>query len=247
MRCSVDRVARHTQDRWAAGGYVSGVRSDSRGLWRGRRPRAAQRRSRTRAGCAERDPRHAQRRGRAGSVTIDRRRAGRVRRGAGARSTRSCTTSTARPRTVARYLLTLDAINFGSGWFPTLRKRPGPLRLRDDRAALRRALPRARAVDQRAAARARPPRRSPPSSASRADHELMALYAQALRALGRWLGERTVLEAIAAAGGSAEALAAALAAAMAMFARPRLLQARPDRARRTSRSPASPPSPTSTA
>src|ERR671914_105713 len=26
---------------------------------------------------------------------------------------------------VAQYLLTLDAINFGSGWFPTLRKRPG--------------------------------------------------------------------------------------------------------------------------
>src|SRR5215213_6240370 len=26
---------------------------------------------------------------------------------------------------VARYLLTLDAVNFGSGWFPTLRKRPG--------------------------------------------------------------------------------------------------------------------------
>src|SRR5688500_19932226 len=25
---------------------------------------------------------------------------------------------------VAAYLLTLDAINFGSGWFPTLRKRP---------------------------------------------------------------------------------------------------------------------------
>ena len=23
------------------------------------------------------------------------------------------------------YTLTLDAINFGSGWFPTLRKRPG--------------------------------------------------------------------------------------------------------------------------
>ena len=23
------------------------------------------------------------------------------------------------------YMLTLDAINFGSGWFPTLRKRPG--------------------------------------------------------------------------------------------------------------------------
>src|ERR671918_3095855 len=26
---------------------------------------------------------------------------------------------------VTAYLLTLDAINFGSGWFPTLRKRPG--------------------------------------------------------------------------------------------------------------------------
>src|ERR687893_1169293 len=26
---------------------------------------------------------------------------------------------------VAAYILTLDAINFGSGWFPTLRKRPG--------------------------------------------------------------------------------------------------------------------------
>src|SRR4051812_35055176 len=26
---------------------------------------------------------------------------------------------------VAAYLVTLDAINFGSGWFPTLRKRPG--------------------------------------------------------------------------------------------------------------------------
>src|ERR671939_61169 len=29
------------------------------------------------------------------------------------------------PEAVARYLLTLDSINFGSGWFPTLRKRPG--------------------------------------------------------------------------------------------------------------------------
>src|ERR671928_2090503 len=29
------------------------------------------------------------------------------------------------PEDVAAYLLALDAINFGSGWFPTLRKRPG--------------------------------------------------------------------------------------------------------------------------
>src|SRR3712207_8065564 len=29
------------------------------------------------------------------------------------------------PEHVAAYLLALDSINFGSGWFPTLRKRPG--------------------------------------------------------------------------------------------------------------------------
>ena len=29
------------------------------------------------------------------------------------------------PEAVADYMLVLDSINFGSGWFPTLRKRPG--------------------------------------------------------------------------------------------------------------------------
>ena len=29
------------------------------------------------------------------------------------------------PEDVADYMLALDTINFGSGWFPTLRKRPG--------------------------------------------------------------------------------------------------------------------------
>ncbi len=29
------------------------------------------------------------------------------------------------PEDVASYMLVLDSINFGSGWFPTLRKRPG--------------------------------------------------------------------------------------------------------------------------
>src|SRR5918995_4648977 len=29
------------------------------------------------------------------------------------------------PEQVAHYMLVLDSINFGSGWFPTLRKRPG--------------------------------------------------------------------------------------------------------------------------
>ena len=29
------------------------------------------------------------------------------------------------PEDVADYMLVLDTVNFGSGWFPTLRKRPG--------------------------------------------------------------------------------------------------------------------------
>jgi hypothetical protein len=49
------------------------------------------------------------------------------------------------------------------------------------------------------------------------DHELMALYAQALRALGTWLGERSVLDVVRAADGSAERLAEDLATGMAMF------------------------------
>jgi hypothetical protein len=45
----------------------------------------------------------------------------------------------------------------------------------------------------------------------------MSLYTQALRALGRWLSERDVLDAVAAARGSAEAFATALASGMPMF------------------------------
>ena len=49
------------------------------------------------------------------------------------------------------------------------------------------------------------------------DHELMALYAEALRQLGDFLGERTALDVVAAAGGSAERLASALAEGMPFF------------------------------
>ncbi|MGD0198175.1 MAG: queuosine salvage family protein [Solirubrobacteraceae bacterium] len=117
---------------------------------------------------------------------------------------------------IARFFLTLDSINFGSGWFPTLRKDPGRSgyatiagRLKDwfysegpwsnqalmglDTATI------ARVLDQ------------PP------DHELMSLFAQALRDLGRWLGERGALEAIASADGSAERFARQLASGMALF------------------------------
>ncbi|MCP5781363.1 queuosine salvage family protein, partial [Klebsiella pneumoniae] len=48
--------------------------------------------------------------------------------------------------------------------------------------------------------------------------ELMALFAQALRSLGSWLGGRGALDVIDQAGGSAQGLAAALAGGMAMFA-----------------------------
>jgi hypothetical protein len=117
---------------------------------------------------------------------------------------------------VAAYMLTLDAINFGSGWFPTLRKRPGssgyftvawsladhwrergpwsPAELRSLDAATV-----ATVLDQEPG------------------HELMALYAQALRDLGTFLGDRTPLETVAAAGGSAERLAETLAAGMPFF------------------------------
>lgn len=130
------------------------------------------------------------------------------------------------PVDVADYLLALDAINFGSGWFPTLRKRlDGGLPLsgyftvawgltdyvRAHHAGGRGwALDAAwlRAVDTRTIAQilGQPP-----------DHELMSLYAMALRELGRFLGERRALDLVAECGGSAERLAEALARGMAMF------------------------------
>jgi hypothetical protein len=110
---------------------------------------------------------------------------------------------------VATYLLTLDAINFGSGWFPTLRKRPGCSgyytvawgladRFRADGPWSQREL---RGMSGEAIARV---------LGQDADHELMELYAEALRQLGRFLGDRTALDVIDEAGRSAEGLASAL-------------------------------------
>jgi hypothetical protein len=130
------------------------------------------------------------------------------------------------PADVADYLLALDAINFGSGWFPTLRKRlDGGLpvsgyftvawgltdHVRAQHAAGGGwALDGAwlRAVDTCAIAAI---------LGQRPDHELMSLYAQALRELGRFLGERRALDFVAECGGLAERLAQALAHGMAMF------------------------------
>jgi hypothetical protein len=121
---------------------------------------------------------------------------------------------------VAAYLLALDTINFGSGWWPTLRKREvagrpvsgyftvawaladhfrasGPWSNADLR-SLR--------ADELAAVLGQP-----------RDHELMALFAQALRQLGAFLGERSALDVVRAAGGSAVRLAEDLAGGMALY------------------------------
>ncbi|HEX8121116.1 MAG TPA: queuosine salvage family protein [Solirubrobacteraceae bacterium] len=115
---------------------------------------------------------------------------------------------------VAAYLLTLTSINFGSGWFPTLRKRVVDGRTVSgyftvamgltDR--FRAAGPwsneqlRAMTTDEVAMVCGQTPA-----------HELMALYAQALRGLGTFLGDRTPLQLVESAGGSAQRLAATVA------------------------------------
>jgi hypothetical protein len=122
------------------------------------------------------------------------------------------------PEAVARWVLVWDAINFGSGWFPTLRKRPG----RSGSVSITLAL------TEHARARGGPWTASELRALTAGEvarvlgqdpgHELMALYARALNDLGGWLGHRSALDAVAEAGGSAAALAAALAAAMPFYA-----------------------------
>jgi hypothetical protein len=128
------------------------------------------------------------------------------------------------PEDVATYILALDAINFGSGWFPTLRKRRGtdgnPVSgyftvawgLAD----------RFRHAGPWTPAELRAMRAEEVADVvgQRRDHELMALFAQALRQLGAFLGGRTAIEAVAAAGGSAVRLAEQVAAGMTMFRDP---------------------------
>jgi hypothetical protein len=116
---------------------------------------------------------------------------------------------------VARYLLTLDSINFGSGWFPVLRKRPGcsgyttVATMLSDRF-------RAEGPWSNAELRSLDTRTIAATLGQSPDLELMALYAEALRALGGWLGERSTLDVIGE-NGSAELLATRLASAMPLF------------------------------
>ena len=120
------------------------------------------------------------------------------------------------PADVATYLLTLDAINFGSGWFPTLRKHPG----RSGYFTVAWALAdrfRAEGPWSNSRLRALEPDELAATLGQEPGHPLMRLYAEALRDLGRFLGERTALDLVGEADGSAERLAATLARGMRFF------------------------------
>jgi hypothetical protein len=118
---------------------------------------------------------------------------------------------------VASYLFVLDSINFGSGWFPTLRKRArssgyftiawGLADRYRAHGAWTPAQLRAMRTEEIADVLGQP-----------RDHELMALFAQALRQLGSFLGERGALDLVREARGSAERLAELLAGGMSMYA-----------------------------
>jgi Potential Queuosine, Q, salvage protein family len=114
---------------------------------------------------------------------------------------------------VARYMLTLDSINFGSGWFPTLRKRPGCSGYYTVAWALADRF-RAEGPYSNSHLRMVSPTAVADALGQPRDHELMTLYAQALNDLGTWLGERTALDVI---GDSAEHLAEELVAGMPFF------------------------------
>ena len=117
---------------------------------------------------------------------------------------------------VAAYLLTLDAINFGSGWFPTLRKRVGRSGYFTVASAL---ADRFRAQGPWSNAELRALEAGDVSAVLGQErrHPLMRLYAEALHDLGRFLGDRTALDLVEEADGSAERLATMLARGMRFF------------------------------
>ena len=117
---------------------------------------------------------------------------------------------------VAAYILTLDTVNFGSGWFPTLRKRPA----HSGYQTIARALTERFRRDGPWSAQELAATQAPEIArvlGQEPEHELMELYAIALRDLGRWLGDRTPLQAVEQANGSAERLLTQLAAGMPLF------------------------------
>lgn len=121
------------------------------------------------------------------------------------------------PADVATYVLVADAVNFGSGWFPTLRKRPGLSGYFTVAASITDRF-RAHGAWTTAQLRAMRSDEVAETLGQSRDHELMALYAQALRSLGAFLGDDDAVTVISRADGSAERLAAQLAGGMTLFA-----------------------------
>jgi hypothetical protein len=97
------------------------------------------------------------------------------------------------PEQTLAFVLSLDAINFGSGWFPLLRKREGRSGYLSIATALREHFESEGAWDAEALQRVTPARMSRilgQDGAGAEIDELMALYARALNDLGRFLVER---------------------------------------------------------
>jgi hypothetical protein len=118
------------------------------------------------------------------------------------------------PEQVARYVLVLDTINFGSGWFPTLRH--GSTDAMTERLTA--------FVRGRGGASWWGPELGAVSAAELAavldedaEHPLIALFVEGLAQLGAFVGGRDALEVVSAADGSAARFAAQLADGMAFF------------------------------
>lgn len=122
----------------------------------------------------------------------------------------------AEPESTAAFVLTLDTINFGSGWFPLLVKRPGLSGYFTVATALREHFDRDGNWNARELCEVEPPEleeilgqtRAPPAVKG-----LLELFAIALRDLGQWLLEShggNFLSPIQRAEGSAERLVASL-------------------------------------
>ena len=118
--------------------------------------------------------------------------------------------------TTLAYVFCIDAINFGSGWFPVLRKRPGRSGYLSIATCLKEHFEAAGAWDAPALQRIGPDEcaRIFGQEGNAPVAGLMALFARALRDLGDWLSAGhggSWAAAVAAAGHSAESLATALA------------------------------------
>ena len=117
---------------------------------------------------------------------------------------------------VARFVLCLTAINFGSGWWPVIRKRPGMSGYFTMATGLTERF-RAHGAWSNLELRSVTARELAEALGQPQNLELIGLYADALHQLGRFLGDRTATAVIDEAGGSAERLAESLAAGMAYF------------------------------